>query len=70
MYGVKVFIILVPDLAKVGDDRGVGVEQVVTGHARLARNSSWDDNDFGTSQRILQLKEQLKQRYKTILLHS
>jgi hypothetical protein len=30
--------------------RTIGVEQVITGHARLARNASRDDNNlFGTN---------------------
>jgi hypothetical protein len=47
---------ILPNLAQVCDDRRVGVEKVVSGHARLARNSGRDDDDFGVFQRILQLK--------------
>ncbi|KAH3665147.1 hypothetical protein OGATHE_003962 [Ogataea polymorpha] len=34
-------------LSKVSDNRGVGVEQVVSGHARFSRNTGWDQNDIG-----------------------
>lgn len=37
-------------LRKVTDDGGVGVEEVITGHARLARNASGDDDDLSTFQ--------------------
>ena len=33
-------------LGEVADDGGVGVEEVVTGHAGLARDTSGDDNDL------------------------
>lgn len=35
-------------LRKVTDDGGVGVEEVITGHARLAGNTSGDDDDLST----------------------
>jgi len=41
--------------SKVADDGGVCVEQVVTGHAGLARNTSGDENDLSTSQALLEL---------------
>jgi hypothetical protein len=34
-------------LGEVADDGGVGVEQVVTGHAGLAGDTSGDDDDLG-----------------------
>lgn len=37
-------------LSEVTDDRGVGVEQVVTGHTGLAWDTSWDDDDLGALQ--------------------
>ena len=33
-------------LGEVANDRGVSVEEVITGHARLARDTSGDDNDL------------------------
>lgn len=41
-------------LSKVTDDGGVGVEEIVTGHTRLARNTSWDDNDVSALESVLQ----------------
>jgi hypothetical protein len=40
--------VLSSGLGEVADDGGVGVEQIVTGHAGLAGNTSGDDNDLGT----------------------
>jgi hypothetical protein len=37
-------------LGEVADDGGVGVEQVVAGHAWLAGDASGDEDDFGTFQ--------------------
>lgn len=39
--------VLSSGLGEVADDGGVGVEQVVAGHAGLAGNTSGDDNDLG-----------------------
>merc|ERR1719430_59809 len=38
-----------------GDNGGVGIEEVVPGHAGLPGDSSRDDHDFGTNKRGLQL---------------
>lgn len=40
-------------LDKVSYDGGVGVEQVITRHAGLARHSCGDDDHLGTLQRVL-----------------
>jgi hypothetical protein len=40
--------VLSSGLGEVADDGGVGVEQVVTGHAGLAGNTSGDDDDLST----------------------
>lgn len=34
-------------LGQVADDRGVGVEEVIAGHAWLAGNTGWDQDDLG-----------------------
>lgn len=34
-------------LDEVSDDRGVGVEKIVSGHTWLSWDTSWDDDDFG-----------------------
>ena len=41
-------------LGKITDDGGVGVEQVVTGHARLAGNTGGNENDLRTLQAFLE----------------
>lgn len=40
---------------QVLDDRGVGVEQIITRHSWLTRNTGGNDNHVHTLQRILQL---------------
>jgi hypothetical protein len=40
--------------SKVADDGSVCVEQVVTGHAGLARNTSRDEDNLSTSQALLE----------------
>ena len=35
-------------LCEVADDRGVGIEEVVAGHARLSGDTGGDENDFST----------------------
>ncbi len=42
-------------LGKVTNDRGVGVEKVITGHSRLTGNTGGDDNNFDTLERISKL---------------
>jgi len=40
---------------QVADDGGVGVEEVVTGHSRLAGNTGGDENDLSASQALLEV---------------
>merc|ERR1712198_835864 len=35
-------------LADGCNDGSIGVEQIISSHSRLARNSSWNDNNLGT----------------------
>ena len=39
-------------LGEVANDGGVGVEEVITGHAGLARDTSGDDNDLSALERL------------------
>ena len=41
-------------LGEVADNRGVGVEQVVTGHTGLAGNTSGDEDNLGSLEGIAQ----------------
>lgn len=41
-------------LDQVADDAGVDLEQIVTGHAGLARNARRDDDDIGAGESVLQ----------------
>lgn len=45
--GVGIRRVLGDRLGEVAYDRGVGVEEVVTGHSRLARDTGRDDDDLG-----------------------
>ena len=49
-----VFILLGAGLGQVADDGGVGVEEIVTGHAGLAGDTSGDDNDVAAGKSILE----------------
>jgi len=39
---------------QVADDGGVGVEEIITGHAGLAGDTSGDDNDIAASKSLLE----------------
>lgn len=39
---------------QVLDNASVNLEQIVSGHARLSWDTSWDDNNVGTSKRVLE----------------
>ena len=39
-------------LGEVADNRGVGVEEVITGHTGLAGNTSGDEDDLGTLEAV------------------
>jgi len=41
-------------LSEVADDGGVGVEEVITGHTRLAGNTSGDEDDLGALEALLE----------------
>lgn len=41
-------------LSEVADDGGVGVEEVITGHTRLAGNTSGDEDDLGALKALLE----------------
>jgi len=41
--------------SQIADDGGIGVEEVVTGHSRLAGNTSGDENNLGASQALLEV---------------
>lgn len=41
--------------SQIADDGGVGVEEVVTGHSRLAGNTSGDEDNLGASQALLEV---------------
>jgi hypothetical protein len=41
-------------LGEVTDDRGIGVEKIITGHARLAGNTGRDEDDLGVGKSILE----------------
>jgi hypothetical protein len=44
--------VLSSGLGQIADDGGIGVEEVVTGHAGLAGDTSGDDDDLGALERI------------------
>lgn len=42
-------------LCKVAHNRGIGVEEIITGHARLAGDASRNDDNLSTSQAVLEV---------------
>jgi hypothetical protein len=41
-------------LGQVADDGGVGVEEIIAGHARLAGDAGGDDDDLGAREALAQ----------------
>ena len=50
----KYWNVLGAGLGEVADDGGVGVEEIITGHAGLTGDTSGDDNDIAAGKSLLE----------------
>jgi hypothetical protein len=65
------YALLCDTSSKIADDASINVEQIVTGHSWLSRNSSWDNHNAASSQSggklIIALKPSNLQKQTIIL---